>query len=48
MMPEYYIYLVSTRYVDPGYASALGIVLFGLVFVASIGQVRIMYAQSRE
>ena len=48
IMPEYYIYLVSTRYVDPGYASALGIVLFGLVFVASIGQVRIMYAQSRE
>lgn len=48
MMPEYYIYLVSTRYVDPGYASALGVTLFGLVFVASIAQVRIMYLQSAE
>jgi raffinose/stachyose/melibiose transport system permease protein len=47
MMPEYYIYLVSTRYVDPGYASALGIILFGLVFLAAIGQVHIMYSQSR-
>ena len=48
MMPEYYIYLVSTRYVDPGYASALGIILFGIVFIVSIGQVRIMYSQSKE
>ncbi len=46
MLPEYYIYLVSTRYVDPGYASALGITLFALVFVFSFAQVRIMYQQA--
>jgi len=48
MTPEYYIYLVSTRYVDPGYASAMGLALFVLVFFASIFQVRIMYLQSKE
>jgi raffinose/stachyose/melibiose transport system permease protein len=46
MLPEYYIYLVSTRYVDPGYASAMGITLFGLVFAASFLQVRLMYQQA--
>ena len=48
MVPEYYIYLVATRFVDPGYASALGIALFALVFVISIFQVRLMYMQSGD
>lgn len=48
MMPEYYIYLIATRYVDPGYASALGVTLFGVVFVVSFFQVRLMYMEAGE
>jgi ABC-type sugar transport system permease subunit len=34
--------------VDPGYASALGVTLFGIVFIISIFQVRLMYLQAGE
>lgn len=48
MLPEYYIYLVSTSFLNPGYASALGIILFIFVFVLSIFQVKYMYNSSDE
>jgi raffinose/stachyose/melibiose transport system permease protein len=43
MLPEYYIYQVSTRYAEPAYASAMGIVLFIYITVVSFVQVRFMY-----
>jgi ABC-type sugar transport system permease subunit len=42
MMPDYYIYLVATRFLNPGYASTLGVVLFFVVFVLSLIQIRLM------
>jgi len=45
MMPEYYIYLTTTKFVDPGYASALGISLFILIAILSSFQVRMMYSR---
>lgn len=43
MLPEYYIYQVSTRYANPGYASAMGMVLFVYISIVSFAQVRYMY-----
>jgi raffinose/stachyose/melibiose transport system permease protein len=43
MLPEYYIYQVSTRYAEPGYASAMGVVLFAYVTIVSFFQIRYMY-----
>lgn len=43
MMPEYYIYLIATKFSSSGYASTLGIVLFLFVFILSLIQIRIMY-----
>jgi len=43
MMPEYYIYIVATQFLDAGYASALGIVLFFVIFILSLIQIRFMY-----
>jgi raffinose/stachyose/melibiose transport system permease protein len=48
MVPEYYIYMTVTRYLNGGYGSAMGVVLFGLVFLISFFQVRLMYLQSAE
>jgi ABC-type sugar transport system permease subunit len=43
MMPDYYVYLVSTKFLNPGYASTLGVVLFVLIFAFSLIQIRRMY-----
>ena len=43
MLPEFYIYQVSTRYAQPAYASAMGIVLFIYIVIVSFVQVRFMY-----
>jgi ABC-type sugar transport system permease subunit len=43
MLPEYYIYQTSTRYAEPGYASAMGVVLFAYILIVSFVQVRFMY-----
>jgi ABC-type sugar transport system permease subunit len=43
MLPEYYIYQVSTKYFDPAYASAMGMVLFVYILLVSFAQVRFMY-----
>ena len=48
MLPEYYIYQVSTRYAQPGYASALGIVLFAYISLVSFVQIRFMYFGSKR
>jgi len=44
MMPEYYIYLTSTKFVNPGYASALGIVLFIVLMILNIIQTKVSYS----
>ena len=46
MMPEYYIYLTATKFIDPGYASALGFVLFVVIAILSSFQVRMMFRRS--
>ncbi len=43
MLPEYYIYQVSTRYAEPAYASAMGVVLFLYITAVSLVQLRLMY-----
>lgn len=43
MVPEYYVYLVATRFLDSGYASTLGVVLFLVTFGLSMVQLRLMY-----
>jgi len=43
MMPEYYIYLVATKFLNSGYASALGVVLFFVILILSLIQIRLMY-----
>lgn len=43
MMPEYYIYIVATKFLNAGYASALGIVLFFVIFILSLIQIKLMY-----
>lgn len=43
MTPEYYIYLTATRFVDPGYSSAIGIFLFILISLISYIQIRMMF-----
>jgi ABC-type sugar transport system permease subunit len=48
MMPDYYLYLVATRFLNPGYASTLGIVLFFVVFARSIMQIRLMSIRETE
>lgn len=48
MMPEYYVYLVSTRYLDAGYASAIGFILFLFIFVLAMIQIRYMYTGSSD
>jgi len=48
MMPEYYVYLVSTRYLDAGYASAIGFILFIFIFVLAMIQIRYMYTGSTD
>jgi len=48
MMPEYYVYIVSTKYLDAGYASAIGFVLFLLIFVLAMIQVKFMYTNNME
>jgi multiple sugar transport system permease protein/raffinose/stachyose/melibiose transport system permease protein len=48
MLPEYYIYQVSTRYAEPGYATALGMVLFLYILIVSFFQIRYMYFDSSE
>jgi ABC-type sugar transport system permease subunit len=47
MLPEYYIYQVSTRYAEPAYASAMGVVLFLYITLVSFVQVRLMYFSDR-
>lgn len=42
-LPEFYIYQVSTRYAQPAYASAMGVVLFIYIAIVSFAQVRFMY-----
>lgn len=42
-LPEYYIYQVSTKYAQPAYASAMGLVLFAYISIVSFSQVRFMY-----
>jgi ABC-type sugar transport system permease subunit len=44
MMPEYYIYLVATKFLNAGYASALGVVLFFVILVLSLIQIKLMYS----
>ena len=46
-LPEYYIYQVSTRYAQPAYASAMGVVLFAYIGLVSFAQVRFMYFGSK-
>lgn len=48
MMPEYYVYLVATRYLDAGYASAIGVVLFLFIFILAMLQIRYMYTGSQD
>jgi raffinose/stachyose/melibiose transport system permease protein len=48
MMPEYYVYLVSTRYLDSGYASAIGFILFIFIFILAMIQIRFMYLGSQD
>jgi len=43
MMPEYYIYVVATQFLNAGYASALGVVLFFVILVLSLIQIKLMY-----
>ena len=43
MLPEYYIYEVSTRYAEPAYASSMGLILFLYISVVSFAQIRFMY-----
>lgn len=43
MMPEYYIYIVATQFLKSGYASALGVVLFFVIFVLTLMQIKLMY-----
>ena len=47
-LPEFYIYQVSTRYAQPGYASAMGMVLFAYISLVSFFQVRYMYFGGRS
>jgi ABC-type sugar transport system permease subunit len=44
MLPEYYIYQVSTKHAQPAYASAMGLVLFAYISIVSFAQVRFMYS----
>jgi ABC-type sugar transport system permease subunit len=46
MLPEYLVYLTAFQFNDRGYATAIGIVLFGVVSLASFWIVREMYATS--
>ena len=46
MMPEYYVYIVSTKFLDAGYASALGFVLFIFIFILTMIQVKYMYTDN--
>ena len=48
MMPEYYVYIIATKYLDSGYASALGFVLFLLIFFLAILQIKYMYLDSTD
>lgn len=43
MTPEYYIYLTATRFIDPGYSSALGIFLFIIIALVSFFQIKMMF-----
>ncbi|MHB1376838.1 MAG: carbohydrate ABC transporter permease [Candidatus Humimicrobiaceae bacterium] len=44
MMPEYYIYITATKFLNPGYASAMGVVLFFVIFILSLVQIKLMYS----
>jgi raffinose/stachyose/melibiose transport system permease protein len=46
MLPEYLVYLTAFQFNDRGYATAIGIVLFGVASLASFWIVREMYATS--
>ena len=46
MLPEYLVYLTAFQFNDRGYATAIGIVLFAVVSLASFWIVREMYASS--
>ena len=46
-LPEFYIYQVSTKYAQPAYASAMGLVLFAYIGIVSFAQVRFMYFGGR-
>jgi len=48
MMPEYYIYIVATKFLNAGYASALGVVLFFFIFILSLIQIRLMFTRERS
>jgi raffinose/stachyose/melibiose transport system permease protein len=46
MLPEYLVYLTAFQFNDRGYATAIGIVLFGVASLASFWIVRVMYSTS--
>lgn len=48
MVPDFYIYRIFGRAVDPGYASALGIILLGLTLAVVLVQYRFIYLRSQE
>jgi ABC-type sugar transport system permease subunit len=48
MLPEYYIYYETRGAFDAGYASALGLVLFAIVALIVIPQVRLLYSRAVE
>ncbi|MBJ7614394.1 MAG: sugar ABC transporter permease [Candidatus Dormibacteraeota bacterium] len=47
-MPEFQVWHVSTSTYNPGYASALGITLFGAAAILTLAQVRLLFSRSRE
>lgn len=46
MLPEYLVYLTAFQFNDRGYATAIGIVLFGVVSLVSFWIIRQMYVTS--
>ena len=48
MLPEYLIYITAFQFLDRGYATAIGMVLFLFVALFSFLQVRHMYLSGTE
>jgi ABC-type sugar transport system permease subunit len=48
MLPDYLVYKVAFTFSEPGYGTAIGLVLFVFVAIISSFQVRYMYMSGAE